>query len=321
MLYASSHSAFGEQYLRTHLVIGRSFRMFASERERLPSDTKFFPTSQKDARRVSQLWFLLEGEVLVTSPELSIPFVGPCLVSLPEHFCKGALGHRPVYLRTEGERIKAIHIHYRGPLVDFGAMPLSGDVLAAASNYHHAVLRAPTLDVAEPEQAFLGALANAKLVPPDVAEETHAQVDEEHVMRVWRVMREMYAALDANPSIKIIATKAGFSRRHTARLIDELLRDYLFPPGGFQEMMLTLRLSLASMLLRGRALSVAEVARRVGYAYPESLANAFKRAGIEPPMRVKSEPAQAESVERAYGDASLLPPASSTGGFGASVDQ
>lgn len=288
MLYASSRSDFGDHHMQTYLAVGREFRVFAAERKGLRSDTEYLPTSSKQPRNVSQLWFLIEGTLVVSRDARSVPIVGPSLVVLPEHWDKGADGRAPVRLQTYGDRIRAVHVHYRGAVVDFAVLPFTGELLREVSRYHEAVMKAEApRELGAAERIFFGVLASAGLVPSAVEKEALSCSGQAHLMRVWNVMREMYAELDTNPSLKVIAAKAGLSRRHTARLISEIFRSYLFPQGGFQEVMLTLRLSLASVLLTSGALSVTEVAQRVGYAYPESLTNAFKRAGLVSPTRVK----------------------------------
>lgn len=290
MLYASSRVAFGDRSLRTHLALGHSARIFAADRVRLRSDSLYFPTAPEKQRAVSQLWFLLEGTGHASFYGERVELKGPSLVLLPEDMGTDPADKRRVRLLIEGERVRSVQVHYRGPLVELGVQPLGGDLLSAASTYHDAVLGGPEVeDASGLANTFFDALHHAKVVPAQIPLKMAPSAVQGHHIRVWKAMREMYAGFDTSSSVKLIAATCGLSRRHTARLIAEIFRDYLLPPGGFKEVMLTLRLSLASMLLASGDVSVAEVAERVGYGYPESLTNAFRRANLPPPTFIRDE--------------------------------
>lgn len=290
MLFAANRASFGERFLNTHLALGNGFRIFSTDRGRLSSDSEHFPATTKEPRNVSQLWFLIEGTLHVSFDAFHFSVVGPSLVLLPEHWGKGSDGKRRIRLRTEGNRFRTVQVHYRGSVTDFGMLPLAAPLLQAVTTYHGAVLAQESAPAAaDAVTSFLQALQAATLLPQEISPGDAQTETPASVQRVWHVMREMYRAVDASPSLKVIAAMSGLSRRHTARIISELFRDYLFPPGGLQEIMLMLRLALASMLLTTKEFSVKDVSKRLGYGYPESLSNAFKRANLVPPSRMRDD--------------------------------
>ncbi|MFO0665438.1 MAG: AraC family transcriptional regulator [Polyangiaceae bacterium] len=274
--------------MSTHLAIGRMMRIYASARQCMRLDTSLLPATPTEAREVTQLWFLLEGTVHISVGSRTTKLDKPCLFRLPEHFSKGADGERSVRLVTGGARFRSVQFYHRAPASGFEIVPLSPRVLDRAAQYHASVI--DTGDSSESsgaQAAFVDVLEAEGLVPRGLSEDALPRPQDASVLRVWSALRASYTKSDASPSIKLMAAAANLSRRHTTRLVAEISRDFLVPPGAFQEMVLLLRLTFASLLLSDPELSIAEVARLVGYAHPEGLANAHRRAGLPTPEQVR----------------------------------
>lgn len=290
MLFASSSTSLGDVFLRTHFAVERAVRIYAAERSGMRSDTRFIPASPAKARDATVFWLILEGSAQLSFGSETFRFSAPALVRLPESWVEGADGVRQVRMETGSELHRALRILVRAPGA-FDVLEMDAATLAAATAYHQAVLgpsTAPNSNSAAPAKALLRALANSGILPTTIDPESIAEEEEAPLVRAWGALQERYAAFDVSPSLKLMASSCGLSLRHTARLIAEIFRDFLMPVGGFREATISLRLCFASMLLSASKLSVAEVASLVGYGHPESLTNAFKRANLPPPQRVRS---------------------------------
>jgi transcriptional regulator GlxA family with amidase domain len=57
--------------------------------------------------------------------------------------------------------------------------------------------------------------------------------------------------------------------------------------GGFRDMLLVLRLRVATLLLSAPDATVADVARRVGYGSPIAMARAFRDAKLPAPSAIQ----------------------------------
>lgn len=290
MLFASSCTSLGDIYLRTHFAVDRSVRIYAAERKGMRSDTRFIPASPAKAREATVFWLILEGTAQLSFGSETMRFAAPALVQLPESWVEGEEGVRRVRMETGSELHKALRILVRAP-APFEVLSMDAALFAAASAYHEAVLgpaAASGENSAAPAKTLLRALAQSGFLPASIDPEAIVEEEEGSLVRAWSALQERYAAFDVSPSLKLMASSCGLSLRHTARLIAEIFRDFLMPVGGFREATISLRLCFASMLLSSSMLSVAEVAALVGYGHPESLTNAFKRANLPPPQRVRS---------------------------------
>ncbi|MFO0664119.1 MAG: hypothetical protein U0174_09210 [Polyangiaceae bacterium] len=290
MLFASSCADFGDIYLRTHFAVDRNVRIYSAERNGMRSDTRFIPASPAPAREATALWLILDGTAQISFGSETMRFSAPALIQMPESWMEGADGSRRVRLETGGEYHRALRILLRTN-ASFEVLAMDASVLTAAAAYHHAVLgpgAVANANSAKPAKELLRALRASGLLPAGIDPEEIVEEEDAPLTRSWKALQERYAAFDVSPSLKLMAASCGLSLRHTARLIAEIFRDFLMPVGGFREATITLRLCFASMLLSSSALSVAEVAALVGYGHPESLTNAFKRANLPPPQRVRS---------------------------------
>lgn len=280
---------FGERFMSTHLAIGRMMRIYASARQRMRLDTMLLPATPNEAREVTQLWFLLEGTVHISVGARTTQLDKPCLFRLPEHFTKGAEGERQVRLVTGGARFRSVQLYYRKQATGFEVVPLSPQVLESATRYHASVIEpGESRESGKAEGEFVQALEAEGLLPSGMSEDAVSRPQDASVLRVWNALRASYTKSDASPSIKLMAAAANLSRRHTTRLVAEISREFLVPPGAFQEMVLMLRLTFASLLLSDPELSISEVASLVGYAHPEGLTNAHRRAGLPTPEQVRN---------------------------------
>ena len=118
------------------------------------------------------------------------------------------------------------------------------------------------------------------------------------------VMRECYAG---ELTVEAVAHSIGTSRRQLQRVFDEV--------GGvsFRQMLTSIRMKNASILLRETDTPVALVARQVGYSQPAQFAKTFRRLyGASPSVYRTSLPAPGAAVPPPTGIAarrpSIVPP-------------
>ena len=111
--------------------------------------------------------------------------------------------------------------------------------------------------------------------------------------RVRRALSRMHERPQHGWTVESLAREASMSRAAFARRFQELLGE---GPHGY---LTTWRMRLAAQLLRSTALSVAEVATRVGYESEFSFSRAFRRAWDEAPARYRNLGAGRPSPQRA----------------------
>lgn len=294
MLCASIASHRGDMFLRTHFAVDRSVRIHAAERKGMRCDTRYFPASRAEPRNATVLWLILDGAAQISFGSETMRFDAPALIQMPEHWMEGANGVRSVRIDTGVELHRALRILVRAP-APFEVKAMNAELLAVANAYHQAVLGADApahANSASHARALLKELRRSGVLPAGIDPDTVSDREDAPLLRVWSALQEGYSTLDVSPSLKLMAASCGLSLRHTARLIAEIFRDFMMPVGGFRETTITLRLCFASMLLSSPELSVADVASIVGYGHPESLTNAFKRANLPAPQRVRNGLAQ-----------------------------
>lgn len=248
-------------------------------------DTRWFPVVQNPERAVAVLWFVLVGAVEMDGRRMQAPVV----VSMSERDYHGAGGQRFVHYRTRGETFRALEVRVRAEtLRPFLEAPTERS------------LDAPTLESVELLWGALQTDAGAQVVadglstvlsrlPPwsRVAPLRVAPPDPR--LLVWEAFRRVYRALDTASSIKQLSALAlgTASSKRIEREVSALLRDYLFPAAHWRDITSYTRLGLAALLLSCPELSIAEVAKEVGYAHSTALTNAFAHAGLPPPSTIR----------------------------------
>ncbi len=89
---------------------------------------------------------------------------------------------------------------------------------------------------------------------------------------------------DSEISLDDIARRVASSRRQLQRAYAEIGRT------TFREHLTAVRMDRAAEMLRGRGLTVREIAHRVGYRQPAQFAKAFRRHHGVPPSDFREKP-------------------------------
>lgn len=125
---------------------------------------------------------------------------------------------------------------------------------------------------------LLGELAERALPAPD---QRAAGPDAARTDLLGEVNRILYDRLEDPPGIAALAAELGLSPSH---LRWQIRRSLGLSLGQY---MLRVRLNQARMLLRDPRLAVAQVARRCGFASPQSFSRAFRRMDGRPPRAAR----------------------------------
>jgi len=274
--------------LATRFAVSQSARICAAERRGVNADTMLFPATQSAPRNISVLWVIIAGAATFSYDDQVTQVAAPCVVSVPEHWSEGANGKRVVRMQTQGEPFASVQVHFRGTCERLTELSLAREKMNELVSVHRRILDGDPEGGAGLLRALLWRLASFGLVPRSALTDADASLfTDPSTVRMWEAVRRHYAALDANPSLKSMASEADLSERHAHRIMRNIFNACLLPPGGFREATINLRLSFASILLSRSSLTVVEVARRAGYMHPETLANAFRHAGLPSPAEIK----------------------------------
>ena len=205
---------------------------------------------------------------------------------------EGANGEREVDLHT-CSHFEAIELRFRRrwamrAIDRAGVVSLTDDSWSHVGRYLSSALGA---DADDPDRSarvvqLVKAMHQAGVVHDEVLD-TLSDAPDASMRALWPSVRSAFHLLDPSASIKTLAVGSGLSLRHTARMLAEMKRGLLTPPGGWRETIRALRAKLAVVLLSDGTLSIADVARAVGYQQAEAMTNAFRRDGLPPPREVR----------------------------------
>jgi AraC-like DNA-binding protein len=102
-----------------------------------------------------------------------------------------------------------------------------------------------------------------------------------------RALCDVGGRMQAGPTIVDVESRLGMSRRHVARLFQDMASRYGVDGASWRQTIDLWRLRSAVALLTHPDARTAQVARAVGYASPEALCHAFARAGLPSPGRIR----------------------------------
>jgi AraC-like DNA-binding protein len=295
MLFARGELAYEPARIRLFLGIGRRLQFQVIERAYCTWDTRYLPPREavRDDRLIFHIY--LEGRVEVGGREIATPFV---LLTTETQYT-GTKDRPAEPLRAGGPDFLKIELTL--PVSDV-RLPVPGAPLQlATSDGFIATARAfaeeirrgepgpPTLE--KGVESWLMSLAREGWVG---AETFRALADRETsaLARLWRAFAPSFAVFDLKLSLALLSSRAGVTARQLARNIDELLLRMHYPL-RFRAIVAEQRVRAAVMFLAAPHARVDEVARLVGYASTESMAAAFRDAGLPSPREVQrgvSEP-------------------------------
>ena len=105
--------------------------------------------------------------------------------------------------------------------------------------------------------------------------------------RLWTALEGFFARGYFSPSLDELAVSTGLSARHVGREVAAFIQCFHLPWSGWREASREVRFRLALLLLSGPPRPLACIARAVGYASAETMAQAFYGAGFAAPSHVR----------------------------------
>jgi len=282
---ASTQRDFRAAAFSAVLAVDRDFMLHAVVRRGMHHDTRWFPVVRSPARAVAVLWFILAGAVEMDGRRM----VAPVVISMSERDYQGADGERFVHYRTRGETFRALEVRVRADaLRSFPEAPTAR--LLDPPTLESVELLWRAIDTAAGAEVVAGRLSTvlSRLSPGSRAVSFRVAPPDPRLL-VWEAFRGVYRVLDTASSIKHLAALAlgRASSKRMEREVSALLRDYLFPATNWRDITSYTRLGLAAFLLSCPELSIADVAKEVGYAHPTALTNAFAHAGLPAPSTLR----------------------------------
>jgi AraC-like DNA-binding protein len=157
----------------------------------------------------------------------------------------------------------------------------------AVERYLSRVFDSSTEIAATDVLTLLDDLASENIFEPSL--KAGISIDEDpRLVALWQELASAYARADTRPSLKRIAMATAMSLRNISRFMTLASRELLLPPGGWRDTTVNLRLTMAVLFLSCPAISIADVAKALGYGHAEAMANAFQRAGLRSPTDARA---------------------------------
>ena len=261
------------------------------ERSGLTLDTRLVPAA-KGAPRPGVCLYLLHRGAFVLDGDHGPRFEGPAAFLLSEQHLEGAHGARSTTFRANGSPFAAIEMHLAEAdvlarraeppstlEVDHRTWTATARVIGLAQE-----ASGDTHDLEAAVVDLLRALAETGAIAARRAEAARAPVRFE---RLWRAVRPMAERFALTATMNELGAVADVSPRQLDRYLKEFFETFAMVGGGWRAATVHLRIKLAVMFLSAEDVSVAEVARAVGYGSADAMARAFRDAGLSAPTTVR----------------------------------
>jgi AraC-like DNA-binding protein len=265
------------------MVLERAVRGFVVLRDALSFDTRYAAPIPGKPDKVGHVFLLLEGRFVRASGQT---LAAPIGFVLADDEIERA-NPTSEWFRTDGEHARVIQLrfdrkHLRVPVgLDAGPLKVGATLWDAATPMLEGAPRGDPAVLVR----FLDALAAANVIAPELAA-TVCEKEPENFSRLWAALTPLYQEYGGTMSLKQIASHLGMSMRQVGRDAKELTKTFGFG-GGFRDMLLVLRLRVATLLLSAPEATVADVARCVGYGSPIAMARAFRDAKLPSPSAIQ----------------------------------
>ena len=289
MLLALTQLELGAAAIRLHLALHPRLTVVAVERRGLVFDTRFLASGRPLLGGGLVVHIVLEGRVEWHDTGEIVE--APCwLVQTSEDFeGTGTPGHST--FRTDSPLLRAIDVRIgEGCAAPCPARPLPEAARDAAAAYYRAACQregTPSDDVIiELANGLLRSLSAEGMVKGvddvDLAEEAPR-----HLEVVWDALAAVFENLDLGATQDALAGESLLSTRQVHRDMVEMLDRFGFPAKGWRDALHAWRLRLAIVLLSSEQTPILTVAKAVGYARAEAMANAFRAAGLPSPTALR----------------------------------
>lgn len=289
MLLALTQLELGTAAIRLHVALHPKVALMAVERQGLVFDTRFLASGRPLLGGGLIMYLGLEGRV-VWHPTGEV-FEAPCwFVQRDEDFeGAGTPGHAT--FRTDSPLLRAVEMRLDESFTEVRSpAPLSQAAAEAARAYHSASCNpgSPASDevVLGLAKDLLRVLVKERMATGvdtlELAEEAPR-----HLEVVWEALAAVFENLDLGATQDALAGESLLSTRQVHRDMVEMLERFRFPAKGWRDALHAWRLRLAIVLLSAEDTPILTVAKAVGYARAEAMANAFRAAGLPSPTALR----------------------------------
>lgn len=288
MLTARSHKSVGAASLRTSIVLTPRAGVVAIDRRGLAFDTRFIPGDAAPERSMTVVYVVLEGTIAFDGGPVH---AAPAVFTVTETDLEGANGARRNTHRTLGEHYVAVELHLRTSDVTWPPRtPLAAPFFSACRRIVEEGSESDE-ELHETASEVLDLLRERGVVGAEVTLER--TVASAAISRVWGAMRPALERLAALAPLKELGTS---SPRQTKRDLDALSSRYPVVRGGWRAMVQRYRLKLAVLFLSAEGVTVATVAREVGYGSADAMGRAFRDAELPAPSEVQRQVRERASI-------------------------
>ncbi|MDB4946986.1 MAG: hypothetical protein JWP97_6520 [Labilithrix sp.] len=274
--------------IRSHSVLSPRVYIGATQHCGTIFDSRFVPAPRRAANQ-AMIFLVVEGTTEWSGP-LSGTFQGPVAFRMGSADYDGAGQRKRQTFRNHGARFRGIDIRFVTPAVTRNAeLWVCSEAVWDAARRYVAELWDGEREGASAAYAIalVRALEEDGVVAEEVASSMDARV-EEPLGDLLQAMGRHYESFDFLPTLQSIASALDVSLRSLSRLMTSLWRTFPALPWNFRELMLGVRIRFAIHLLSVEQLPVHDIARAAGYRHPETMANAFKNAGLPSPREVRA---------------------------------
>lgn len=262
-------------------------------RSNLTLATRFVPAADSPRRNGACLYILRRGDFSVDGSE--VRFDGPVAFVLSEHHLEGESGVRSLTYRASGSPSEAIEVHLAEEDLQPSAVqlpielpisvPLDSASWAAAERVLDRVQHGQDAEIENAITLLLSALATAGIVTRRVAAGATAPLPFE---KLWRAVGPLARRFALSATMDEVGKLADVSPRQLDRYMNAFFEQFTMFGGGWRTVTRLLRLKLAILFLSAENVSIAEVARTVGYGSADAMARALRDAGAESPSAIRA---------------------------------
>jgi AraC-like DNA-binding protein len=289
MLLARGDRTIGTARMRWAVLFASRVWSVVVDRSGLVLDTRFIPAARDAAPARLCVYVLLSGSWTIHGKREE-RLVAPCAFVVSEEQLEGARGRRPYTFAAGGAPFRAIEIHVSASAVRLarGGRPVLLDLSARAFDAANALLSSTSESDSALERNFatlLRELVRAGVIGADVAAGA-LRPSSRPVARIWSGVRPMVERLYLRPTLQEVQASSGFSTRQIDRHVGAFVERFGLVGTRWRSSLLHLRLKLAVLLLSADDVSIAEIARIVGYGSSDAMARSFRDAGLPTPGAV-----------------------------------
>lgn len=287
MLVGSGRWSAGTYEIESVVVVDRAAWAFGIWRRHLVLDSRFLcPAAER--RGVATLYVVAAGSL---EPRGGLRVEGPSLWVLDEdEFERVGEGSRTFRSWGAPAAVVAVTVPANCVRVPIGLVAGQRPLEARAVEAVERMRASP--EVERKQEAFrdlLESLARAGVLDPSTPAALEMN-EPSQLTRLWSAVASLYQSHDTSTYLDLLAETARLSPRQLQREGREIAARLGL--SGFRDALRYARLRHTALLLSAPDLSIADIAKLVGYGSTDALGRAFRDAGLPAPRTVRELLAQ-----------------------------